>query len=151
MVRAYASTVSSADVETVWALVRNFEAVGRWIPGAKSCHVLPTGDPAAPIRRIVLGDDSIIDEVRVALDDTHRRLRYAFVPPLPRGMRTFLGTAHVRPVTDGARTFVEWISEFDCDAEWEDQMVRGISGQLAQILDAVTAEAENAGRGHDAT
>jgi carbon monoxide dehydrogenase subunit G len=149
MARAYASTVCNADVETVWALVRNFEAVGRWIPGAKSCRILPTGDSAAPVRRIVLGDDSTIDEVLVTLDDIRRRLRYVFVPPLPRGMRSFLGTAHVRPVTDGARTFVEWISEFDCDAGWENQMVSNISGQLTQILAAVTAEVEATGECHD--
>lgn len=149
MARAYASTVIDRHIETVWTIVRDFAAVGRWIPNAKSCHVLPDGDPTRPIRRIVLGDDSVVDEVRVMIDEARHRLQYAFVPPLPRGMRTFIGTAHLRPVTDGDRTFIEWISEFDCDAKWEQKMVQNISGQLAQIVAAVGAEAGNleGGRG----
>jgi hypothetical protein len=138
--RAYASTVIDRDVDSVWKLVRTFDAVGRWIPGAKSCVTVEAGHGAAPIRRIVLADDTIIDEVLITLDDARRRIRYGFASPLPRGMRSFLGTAHVRPITNGDRTFIEWISEFDCDDAHEAKLVANIGATLAQLLAAVTAE-----------
>lgn len=149
MARAYASTVVNQNVDDVWNLVRTFDAVGRWIPGAKSCVTTTTGTPAQTIRRIILTDDTVVDETLVTLDDVRRVIRYQCASSLPRGMRSFLGTAHVRRVTDGDRTFLEWISEFDCDARIETAIVRNIGTTLTKLIAAVAAEAEGLGPQND--
>lgn len=142
MTRAHASTIIDHPVDAVWAMVRVFDAVGRWIPGAKSCATVTVDSSPTPVRRIVLADDTVVDEILVTLDDARRVIRYAFASPLPHGMRSFLGTAHARPVTDGDRTFLEWISEFDCDERREDAMVRNITATLTKLVAAVGEEAE---------
>ncbi|ORW72883.1 SRPBCC family protein [Mycobacterium saskatchewanense] len=146
MTRAYASTVIDAGVDTVWGLVRDFGAVGRWIPGCKGCDVLVDIDPTRPVRRLVLADEDVVEEVLLTRDDLLRRIQYGFPGQLPRGMRSFIGTAQVREVTDGDRTFIEWSSEFDTDQEWESKMIANISGMLTQIIAAVAAEAQGKGR-----
>lgn len=141
MARAVASTVIDANVEVVWRLIREFDAVGRWIPGARSCTLVDSGRPTNPNREIVLGDGSSVVERLVTLDEVGHVVRYDFVPPLPRGMRSFLGTASLLPVTDGDRTVIQWMSEFDCDEKLESKMVANISATLLQLIQAVAAEA----------
>lgn len=144
MARAYVSTVINADVDSVWEIVRDFGAVVRWIPGCQGAELLTTDDPTRPVRRLVLADDSVVDEVLLTRDDVTRRIQYGFPAELPRGMRSFVGTAHTRPITDGDRTFLEWQSEFDTEQKWEAKMIVNISDMLAQIVAAVAAEAEKA-------
>ena len=146
MARAYASTVVNADVATVWATVRDFGAVARWIPGCKGGAVLSDHDPTRPVRRLVLADDTVVDEVLLSRDDVSRRIQYGFATELPPGMRSFVGTAHVRPVTEGDRAFLEWRSEFDTEQKWEAKMIANISGILGQIVAAVAAEVEKTSR-----
>lgn len=142
MARAVASTVIDANVEVVWRLIREFDAVGRWIPGARSCTLVDSGRPTNPNRQIVLGDGGSVVERLVTLDSVRYTLCYDFVPPLPRGMRSYLGTASLLPITDGDRTAIQWVSEFDCDEKLEAKMVANISATLLQIVRAVAAEAE---------
>jgi hypothetical protein len=99
-------------------------------------------DGTPPIRRLNLADGRMIEEVLVTLDDVERRIRYGFPGEPPRGMRSFVGTASVREVTDGDRAFVEWSSEFDTDRKWEAKLIANISAMLAQVVAAVAAEAE---------
>lgn len=139
MARAIASTVIDQEVDRVWEALREFDAVGRWIPGA-SCELVDSGRPTNPNRRIILADGTSVLERLVTLDEVRHRVSYDFVPPLPYGMRGFLGTAFLLPITDGDRTFIQWMSEFDCDEKLEARMVSNISAQLALIVQAVAAE-----------
>lgn len=140
MARAHASTVIDQNVDVVWDVLRDFTCVGRWIPGAQACDLVASEFPTNMVRRIVLADGTVIDEPLLTLDDVARRVRYTICEPLPRGMRTFLGTARLLPITDGDRTLIEWTSEFDCDEAREAKMIRNISGQLALIVAAAAAE-----------
>lgn len=146
MARAHASTVIERDVDAVWSLVRDFAAVARWIPDCRVCEIDAT-DPTSPVRRLTIGEGEPIDEVLVGRDDAERRLRYAFVSPLPRRMHSFLGTAQVQEITVGARALLQWTSEFDCDAADADRLVAGISRTLTTIVGAVAREAEAAHAG----
>lgn len=141
MARAHASTVIDRNVEDVWALVRDFAAVERWIPDCRGCRI-DSSDPTAPVRRLTIGDGESIDEVLVARDDAERRIRYAFVSPLPRRMHSFLGTAQVHEITVGNRALLQWTSEFDCDAADAQRLVEGISRTLTVIVGAVAREVE---------
>lgn len=140
MARAYASTVIDQDLDVVWSVLREFDCVGRWIPGVVSCDIVAGESPTNPGRRIVLQDGSSLDERLVTLDEPDHRVRYTILGEHPRGMRAYIGTAALRPVTDTNRTFLEWISEFDCDAAIEARMVAGVTRQLGRILDAAAAE-----------
>jgi hypothetical protein len=144
MTRVVESVLVDADVDSVWSMVRDFAAVGRWIPSARSCEIVEGVDQNVPVRRIVLGDDSSVDERLVTLDDIELRIRYEIIAPLPKGMRSFLGTARVVPVTEGKRSVVEWMSEFDCDGAIETRIVENVSRLLRGLLKALQLEASPA-------
>ena len=48
------------------------------------------------------------------------------------GVRNYIATLKVTPVTDGNRTFAEWTAEFDCDADKAQALADGIGNGVFQ-------------------
>jgi hypothetical protein len=131
MVKVYTSTVIDAPAERVWATVRDFDALPAWTPFVAESRIeggLPS-DKVGCIRNFRLKDGGVIRERLLALSDYDYQCTYAILES-PMGVRDYIATLKLSPVTDGNRTFAEWSAEFDCDPGREaalcDQIGRGV-------------------------
>src|SRR5919198_6399201 len=104
------STVLDAPAEEVWALLRDFAAIGSWHP-----YLPPPTIEDGPADRVgavrAFGDHR---ERLVALDDLERSTRIAFADSGGLPVRDYVSGLRVRPAADGS--VVEWSAVFDCDA-----------------------------------
>lgn len=142
MPRPYASSVIDATADDVWALVRDFGGLAGWHPAIDTCEIEP-GPPnpqVGAVRRLT-NQAGVIRERLVALDDGARTQTYTFVEN-PFGVRRYVATIRVAPVTDTGKAFVEWYGDFDAegDAAAEEQLI-GLfqDGVFAGGLQAVAA------------
>ncbi|MEW2502850.1 MULTISPECIES: SRPBCC family protein [unclassified Amycolatopsis] len=126
MPRPYASGVVAAPVEKVWAQVRAFGDLSAFLPAIGHSEIVEGVDAqAGAVRRLTLatGGDPF-DERLVSLDDPGRTLTYAFVGANPFGVRRYVSTVRVCPVSDTGESFVEWWAEYDADAGQEEELNR---------------------------
>ena len=127
MVKVVRSTVLSAPVEEVWAVVRDFNGHDRWHPAVESSEIERgrPSDSVGCVRRFKLGDGSELREQLLTLSDIEQTFSYCLLDtPIP----LFNYVAHLRliPVTDGDMTFWEWESRFDTP--------RGREAELAELV-----------------
>ena len=117
------SSVVPADAETVWPVVRDFDALPTWHP-AISASELEDGarsDQVGAVRHLTLGDGGAVRERLVALDDRERRLTYSILEsPFP--VRDYRSTIRVLPVTASGECVVTWSVLFDCDLDDADRL-----------------------------
>ncbi|GGV30038.1 hypothetical protein GCM10010277_13290 [Streptomyces longisporoflavus] len=117
MARTYVSAVVPATAESVWQLVRPFDALPQWHPAIDS-SVLEEGGATTvgALRRLrFAGGDTTVLERLTALDDTARTFTYELVEhPFP--VRRSVSTLRVLPVVDTGEAFVEWSAESEEDA-----------------------------------
>jgi hypothetical protein len=129
MVRVYVSTVIEASADSVWARVRDFNGMPQWHPHIADSRI-ENGEPAdrvGCIRSFHTRDGGLIRERLVALSDYDYACSYAILES-PMGVENYVATLKLTPVTDGARTFVEWSAEFDCEEGRE----RALTEQIGQ-------------------
>ncbi len=131
MVKVYTSTIIDAPADQVWATVRDFNGLPGWTPFVAESRI-EGGQPADKIgcvRNFRLKDGGVIRERLLALSDYDYQCTYAILES-PMGVRGYIATLKLSPVTDGDRTFAEWSAEFDCDpgreAALADQIGRGV-------------------------
>jgi hypothetical protein len=124
------STVVGGPVGEVWALLRDFAAIGDWHPALPPAEIEDgPADRVGSVRVFPLAGGH--RETLVALDDQQRRIAFTFADHaagLP--VRSYTSTITARPVTVIDGTDIEWSSRFDCDQADEDKTV-------AQIRDGV--------------
>ena len=113
-----------APAEKVWPVIRRFDAAADWLPFVKSSPIEDGGDPTRVgcVRVLTQTNGEVLREVLVALSDTKRFYSYTFVSsPVP--VRNHRTTLRVLPITDGDRSYVEWLSRFEIAPEHETQLV----------------------------
>jgi hypothetical protein len=124
------STVVDSSVGEVWALLRDFAAIGDWHPALPPAEIEDgPADRVGCVRVYPLAGGH--RETLVKLDDQDRTIAFTFgdnAAGLP--VRSYMSTIAIRPVTLSDHTYVEWSSRFDCDEADEDKAV-------AQIRDGV--------------
>lgn len=120
---AYYSTVLDYPVETVWALIRDFNNYPTYIEGVTESVIEDgrRGDEVGAVRRFRYHDNWIRQRLG-AHSDERRSLTYVGMDPFvypaghphesPASVR-YEGTMHVLPIADGERTFLEWSVAFD--------------------------------------
>ncbi len=150
MVKIVKSTIIDAPVDTVWAVLRDFNGHDRWHPAVADSAIergLPS-DRIGCVRRFHLADGSELREQLLTLSDADMAFTYCLLDtPVP----LFNYVAHVRllPVTDGDATFWHWESRFDTPAGREDELATmvgrdiyegGFSAVREHIATAETAE-----------
>jgi hypothetical protein len=126
MPRPYASGVVAAPVEKVWGQVRAFNDLPSFLPAIGHSEIVEGVDAqVGAVRRLTLADGGDpFDERLLALDDPNRTLTYTFVGANPFGVRRYISTVRVSPVTDTGESFVEWWAEYDADADQEEELNR---------------------------
>lgn len=114
MVKVVTSTVIDAPVETVWAILRDFNGHDSWHPIVSDSHVergLPS-DKVGCVRNFHLQDGSNLRELLLALSDADMAFSYCLLDtPVP--LLNYVAHVRLVPVTDGDRTFWHWESRFD--------------------------------------
>jgi Polyketide cyclase / dehydrase and lipid transport len=132
MPRLYVSGIVPAPVEEVWAKIRDFNDMPSWHPNVEKSS-LDTGASGAEmgaVRRLVLADGREALERLVALDDGDHTFTYELTEsPFP-GVRRYVATLRLAPVTRSNHTFLEWWSEYDTDAEDEAGLTQTFTGAV---------------------
>ena len=124
----YNSAIIPADVEQVWAKLRDFHDMS-WASG-----VIESCDKANELPGTQIGAKRILNqafhETLLALDDQERIVRYS-IDDGPEAVAKdnvngYVGEVRVFPVTAGNQTFVLWTSS------WEDS-----KGGVAEFCDPI--------------
>ncbi|MBS1063660.1 SRPBCC family protein [Gluconobacter wancherniae] len=118
MIHVMASSVIPASVPSVWELVRDFGALGCWLPGVQSCVIEGNepGERVGAIRRVEMGDVGLIREQLLALSDLDHTVTFSIVESaLP--IRNYRSTISLLPITKGDHTFIQWRGQFEAPVE----------------------------------
>ncbi len=126
MPRPYASGVVDAPVDKVWAQVRAYNDLPAFLPAIGHSEIVEGVDgQVGAVRRLTLADGGDpFDERLLVLDDPGGTFTYTFTGANPFGVRRYVCTVRVSPVTDSGRSFVEWWAEYDADADQEEELNR---------------------------
>jgi hypothetical protein len=123
MTTAYYSTVLNHPLETVWALIRDFNNYPAYIDGVSESVIEDNkgGDEVGAVRRFCYLGNWIRQRLAGHCDEAHT-LTYAGIEPLPfppgllpevPGPTRYEGTMHLLPVVEGNKTFIEWKVQLD--------------------------------------
>jgi len=114
MARAYASAVIKAPIETVWALVRDFNGLPSWARGIADSRIEGglDSDVVGCVRSLHASDGTPVRERLLTLDDARHAYTYdSEKPAFP--VKNYVATLRFMPVTHGDVTFAEWEATFD--------------------------------------
>ena len=131
MARAYASIILKAPVETVWSIVRDFNALPKWAPAIARSKIEGglDADVVGCVRSFHTHDGGHIRERLLMLDDARHCFTYNFeTPAFP--VKNYIATLRLYPVTHTDQTFGEWEATFDEAPEDEGKYARHISRQV---------------------
>jgi hypothetical protein len=131
------STVVASPADQVWALLRDFAAIGDWHPALPPCEIQDgPADRIGCARVFPLAGGH--REILTGLDDQRRIITFAFADNAGLPVRSYLSMMTVRPVTLTDHAYVEWSSRFDCDEADEDKVTAAVrDGVLTPGLKAL--------------
>jgi uncharacterized protein YndB with AHSA1/START domain len=146
MARAYASTILKTPVETVWSLVRDFNALPKWAPGITKSKIEDglDADVVGCVRSFHTEDGGHIRERLLMLDDANYAFTYNFEKPaFP--VKNYIATLRLYPVTTTDQTFAEWEAAFDeapgDEGKYEKIVSRDVfAGNLANLAKIIAAK-----------
>jgi hypothetical protein len=131
MVKAYRSTVINAPLQSVWAAIRDFNALPSWHPAIAKSEIEGgrASDAIGCVRSFLMKDGGYLREQLLALSDVDHCFTYnILVSPMP--VNDYVASFRLTPITVGNRTFAEWWADFNVTSGTEQAMV-------AQIGDGV--------------
>jgi len=138
MPRVYQSLVIDAPVEKVWERIRNFHDFS-WAPSVVESCVAEgegAGTSVGCKRRI---NDVFVDTM-ITHSDAERRYQYSIEegpsPVAPKETRNYVGDIHLRPVTDGNKTFAEYSAHWESDNADAEKFIDGVYAALLKDLAA---------------
>lgn len=133
MARVYVSSIIDAPVAKVWAKVRDFNALPRWVPAVRESRI-ENGEPADKVgcvRDFYLQNGDHLREKLLGLSDYDMFCTYSILEsPMP--LTDYIATLRLTPVTDGDKTFAEWTAEFECAPDAAADLVHGIGTNVFQ-------------------
>ena len=133
MSTAYTSTIIDAPAARVWDTVRDFNALPAWHPLIADSRIEggSASDQVGCVRAFSLKDGGFIRERLLALSDYDFCCVYSILES-PMGVKDYVATLKLTPITDGDRTFAEWSAEFECDAALESSLIEQIEQGVFQ-------------------
>ena len=110
-----------------------FQPIARLAPGhcRRQIELHQPSDKVGCIRNFTLKDGGRIREQLLALSDYDYSCTYSILES-PMGVSNYIATLKLTPITDGARSFIEWTAEFDCPKERERDLVKSIGKGVFQ-------------------
>jgi NADPH:quinone reductase len=131
VVKIRRSTIIDAPVDEVWRFLRDFNAHDTWHPAVAESRIEDSRpvDAIGAVRRFRMRDGGQLREQLLALSDRDRRLTYCILDaPLP--LIDYVASFELKPVTDSARTFWDWRSEFRAPPEQEAALATLVGEQI---------------------
>ncbi|MBT3601527.1 MAG: SRPBCC family protein [Candidatus Latescibacteria bacterium] len=128
-----ASSVINAPIDTVWATIRDFNALPAWHPAIADSQIENSepSDKVGCIRNFNLKDGGNIREQLLTLSDIEYTCTYSILEsPMP--VENYVATLQLSKITDGNRTYIEWSAEFNTPPEGEEETVTMIGGGVFQ-------------------
>ncbi len=123
----------SADADTVWSKLGDFEGLGDWMPGIVKNEV--EGEGIGASRKLYFNETTCVVEKLEALDEAAKSLSYSITEG-PAPVVDYLATIEVKPEGDGCR--VEWRARFETpegvDAEAVKPALSGAYGGALKVL-----------------
>jgi hypothetical protein len=133
MAQVYISSVIAAPASSVWAVVRNFNALPEWTSFVAESRIEQNMSPdqVGCIRNFRLKDGGKIRERLLALSDYDMSCTYSILES-PMGVENYIATLALTPITDGNATFASWKAEFECAEERENDLIKSIGQGVFQ-------------------
>lgn len=123
------STVVTTSAESLWEILRDFNAHGDWHPAIVGSRIERGLAPSVVgcVRRFTLEDGSELREQLLTLSDMEMSYSYCLLDtPVP--LFNYVAHSRVLPVTDVDHAFWEWEARFDT-REGEEQAMETLVGQ----------------------
>lgn len=142
MVRIYVSDVIEAPIDAVWGVIRDFNGMPGWHPFIRDSHIeggLPS-DAVGCVRNFHLADGGHLREQLLSLSDREHACVYTILEsPLP--VVGYVAGYHLREVTEGERTFIEWWAEFEVGPADEARVVDQVrNGTFRKAFQSIAAK-----------
>lgn len=120
LVNVKESSVIDAPIEQVWEKIRDFNSLPDWYPSVIDSHI-ENNDPSNKrgcIRSFNREDGLTIREQLQRIDDQEHICTYSLLEP-NKPMEDYICTMRLLQITDGNRTYIEWLAGFKCLPEEE--------------------------------
>ena len=133
MVKVFVSSVIDAPVDRVWAHIRDFNGLPKWVPVVTQSRIeggLPS-DQVGCIRNFNLTDGGNLREQLLALSDHDHSVTYNILAS-PMGVQNYVAALRLTRITDGERTFAEWTAKFDCEPGREQELADEFGNEVFQ-------------------
>ena len=141
MIKILVSSVIDAPVEDVWQVVRAFNGLPDWHPLITRSEIevgLPQ-DTVGCVRNFYLQTGDNVREQLTALSNQDHSFSYRMLET-GMGMYHYTSTFSLQPITDGARTFLQWTAEFTTDPGQEQEKTTMVTNDVFQAgFDALKA------------
>jgi len=146
MAKSYYSTVFVQSADTVWSIVRDFNAYPVWVDRAGTSEIEggKSGETVGAVRRVLYNGRTLRQRL-LAQSDVERSQTYAFAEEGALPIENYRATIRVTPVVDGDRAFVEWWATFDCDAGEREERVTLFRVAFAGWLESLRRNLVKAG------
>jgi Polyketide cyclase / dehydrase and lipid transport len=133
MAKVYVSCIVSMPADTVWRIVRSFNALPDWTPFVADSRIEQNMSPdqVGCIRCFTLRNGGKFGERLLALADYGMSCAYSNLES-PMGVGNYIAKLSLTPVTDGNVTFAAWAADFDAAPERESELVRLIEEDVFQ-------------------
>jgi hypothetical protein len=135
VIRIYTSSVIDAPAGSVWAVIRDFNALPLWHPLIAESRIEDglASDKVGCVRNFRLVDGGELREQLLTLSDYDYQCTYSILDsPMP--LTNYIATLKLTAVTDGNRTFAEWSAQFDCDPARERELAEDIGQGVFQVV-----------------
>jgi Polyketide cyclase / dehydrase and lipid transport len=133
VIKVYVSSVIDASADSVWARIRDFNALPAWHPAIADSRIENNqpSDRVGCVRHFHTRDGGMIREKLLALSDYDYSCTYEIIESA-MGVSNYVATLKLTPITDGGRTFAEWSTEFDCAEGRERELTESIGSGVFQ-------------------
>jgi hypothetical protein len=133
MINVFVTSVIDAPIDDVWKVVRGYNQLPDWHPAIDRSEIeesLPE-DTVGCIRNFYLKDGQNVREQLIALSDLDYTFSYSMLET-GIGMYGYISSLELRPITDGDRTYIQWVAEFTTDKGEEDAKVNMVANDIFQ-------------------
>lgn len=134
MVKAYTSTVIPKSADTIWHIIRDFGTIASWHPALQDSRMEynQPGDKVGSIRSLTLMDGGKVRETLLALSDYEYKIEYDILEsPMP--LTNYHATLQLHPITDSNHAFAEWLAEFECSPNDQDELVNLVANDVFKV------------------
>lgn len=132
------SSVIYASTKKVWDKIGDFNSLPDWFPSVISGHIEEnkSSNQIGCIRVYTREDGLVIRERLLSLDERGLRCTYSLLEPTHQ-MKDYVGTLGLLPVTDGDKTYIEWIASFNCIPTEEPELRQSLEELFQSGFDAL--------------